>query len=283
MQGVFVDDLGVADVDLMNVLPERFVVPLDGSDFALRAVGFADGWAAELQAGIELMTTPHAAGHDARTITPCWLTDAAVGLETPNVRTRFVDADDPVAAILSVTNEAARTWLCMATHGRGAVLGSALGHVAEQVIRQLEVPAILIGPHCEAARSGPVVVCHDGSRLADAVLDVASAWASRMGTSLELVHAIHPLDVETPRVTPPEVEHAATRLGTEPVICRGPSPTAALLDMADELQPSLLALTTHGRSGLARFALGSVATRLVASSTCPVLVVRPSHRDLREV
>ena len=36
----------------------------------------------------------------------------------------------------------------------------------------------------------------------------------------------------------------------------------------------LLVIGTHGRTGLAKFFLGSVASRLVASATCPVLTVR---------
>ncbi|HEX4994617.1 MAG TPA: universal stress protein, partial [Methylomirabilota bacterium] len=36
----------------------------------------------------------------------------------------------------------------------------------------------------------------------------------------------------------------------------------------------LLVIGTHGRTGLAKFFLGSVATRLVASAPCPVLTVR---------
>jgi nucleotide-binding universal stress UspA family protein len=269
--------------EIATLLPERFVVPLDGSDFASRAIGFADKWAVELDAEIELMTTPHTAEREARAIAPVWLSEAARGLATPKVSTRYVDCHDPVSAILAASHERPGTWLCMATHGRGTALGSALGHVAEQVVRQIQVPTLLIGPRCNGLRGGPVVVCHDGSRLADAVLGVASAWAERMGLSVMLVHAIHSLDIETPRVTPQEVKNAATRLGTKPMTCRGPNSTAALLDAADELRPSLLALTTHGRSGIARFALGSVATKLVASSSCPVLVVRPSLRGLREV
>jgi nucleotide-binding universal stress UspA family protein len=266
-----------------TLLPERFVVPLDGSDFALRAIEFADGWAAELDAEIELMTTPHTADRNLRPNIPCWLTQAADGLATPKVSMWYVDSDDPVTAIAERTCGGPHAWLCMATHGRGPVVGSALGHVADQVVRRLEVPAMLLGPHCDTPRNGPVVVCHDGSRLANAIVGVASAWAARMGRPIRLVHAIHPLDVETARVTPREVRAAATRLGTEPLICRGSLPAAALLDAADELKPSLVAVTTHGRSGLARFALGSVAATLVASSACPVLVVRPHLNDIREV
>jgi nucleotide-binding universal stress UspA family protein len=264
-------------------LPERFVVPLDGSDFALRAVGFADAWATALGIEIELVTTPLTADRSARAIAPRWLDEVAHGVATSKVRARYAACDDPVSAILDAVHERPAAWLCMATHGHGPVLGAALGHVADQVVRELRVPAILIGPQCNTLRRGPVMVCHDGSRPAGAVLDAASAWGMSMGVPVRVVHAIHPLDVETPHATPPEVEAAATRAATTPLICRGSSPTTALLDAIDELQPSLLALTTHGRSGIARFALGSVAMKLVASSSCPVLVVRPNLSDIREV
>lgn len=39
-------------------------------------------------------------------------------------------------------------------------------------------------------------------------------------------------------------------------------------------KPDLLVIGTHGRTGLAKFFLGSVAARLVASAPCPVLTVR---------
>ena len=94
-----------------TLLPERFVVPLDGSDFALRAVRFADVWAVELGSEIEFVTTPQTAEREARTTAPCWLMQAAHGLKTSKVCTRYIDIDDPVAAILDTTHERPQTWL----------------------------------------------------------------------------------------------------------------------------------------------------------------------------
>jgi nucleotide-binding universal stress UspA family protein len=48
----------------------------------------------------------------------------------------------------------------------------------------------------------------------------------------------------------------------------------ALLDVEQRYQPDLVVMATHGRTGLARFALGSVADRLVREGTAPVLLVR---------
>ena len=52
------------------------------------------------------------------------------------------------------------------------------------------------------------------------------------------------------------------------------SAAGAILDLAQETPDSLVALTTHGRSGVERWVLGSVTDRLVRHSGQPVLVIR---------
>ena len=94
---------------MATLLPERFVVPLDGSDFALRAVGFADAWATALDIEVELMTTPLTADRDARPIAPRWLNEAAQGRSASKVSARYVDCDDPVRAACTIISGSAAT------------------------------------------------------------------------------------------------------------------------------------------------------------------------------
>ena len=54
-----------------------------------------------------------------------------------------------------------------------------------------------------------------------------------------------------------------------------PAPADAIVRAAREKDVGLLVLGTHGRTGVARFFLGSVAARVVATAPCPVLTVRP--------
>jgi nucleotide-binding universal stress UspA family protein len=54
-------------------------------------------------------------------------------------------------------------------------------------------------------------------------------------------------------------------------------PSRALVDYADNKAGSLLALTTHGRAGLTRWMVGSVADKVVRSALSPVLIARPAH------
>jgi nucleotide-binding universal stress UspA family protein len=54
-------------------------------------------------------------------------------------------------------------------------------------------------------------------------------------------------------------------------------PAAEILGVSDELQIDLIAISTHGRSGMTRWALGSVADRVIRAGTTPVLVIRPKQ------
>ncbi len=70
----------------------------------------------------------------------------------------------------------------------------------------------------------------------------------------------------------------ATRASGRPVhsTVLGGNPASEIVGYVRERGFDLLVLATHGRTGLARFVLGSVAERVVREATCPVLVVRGS-------
>ncbi|MGF1478765.1 MAG: universal stress protein [Cyanophyceae cyanobacterium] len=51
-------------------------------------------------------------------------------------------------------------------------------------------------------------------------------------------------------------------------------PSSAILDYAQDLAADLIVMSSHGRTGMSRFMLGSVAERVVRLSKCPVLVIR---------
>ena len=61
----------------------------------------------------------------------------------------------------------------------------------------------------------------------------------------------------------------------------GGSAAGALLDLARPEKVGLLAMTTHGRGGITRALLGSVADKLVRAAEVPVLVVRPTGSHAR--
>ena len=66
----------------------------------------------------------------------------------------------------------------------------------------------------------------------------------------------------------------AQGLIARPMVRTG-SPAVTIAQVAAEQQADLVVVGTHGRSGLDRFMLGSVAERVVRQAPCPVLVVKP--------
>lgn len=142
-----------------------------------------------------------------------------------------------------------------------------------------------------------ILVPLDGSELAEQALPHAAALARALAVPVTLARV--PESVVVPVVSAGiwithEVEAAEAReqaeaylsaLAESPIfegITVGhaiPSvPVAAgLLDIIEAEQPQLVVMTTHGRSGLQRVLLGSVADKLVRSSPAPVYLVRASE------
>jgi nucleotide-binding universal stress UspA family protein len=136
----------------------------------------------------------------------------------------------------------------------------------------------------------------DGSTLSARAVPVAEELARAQGAELVLVRIVDPPDaydwgleayftqdvheelVESLKLAAEQdLAVMAQEIGTRGVIAKPlaffDKPAAGLLDAEANVQPDLLVMASHGRSGVARFALGSVAERLVREGSAPVLVV----------
>lgn len=194
----------------------------------------------------------------------------------------------------------------MATHGRGGLQRAWLGSVADYLVRHLAVPVLLVRPAAKGAaparESGnrQVVVPLDGSPLAEEVLEsaaeLAKAWDAEM-TLLRIVHPIvlsegtipptpSPYDEELTELSREQAqdyvrdlserlrEHGSRASGTAVV---GWSTAATILSVSRPEQTLAIAIASHGRGGLRRLALGSVADKLVRGADVPVLVCHPTR------
>ncbi len=146
-----------------------------------------------------------------------------------------------------------------------------------------------------------VVICLDGSKLAEQILPFVQAGAVKFDSKVVLLRV---LDVPTaiPYVDgkPPDTDivteeshrkedeagkyldgvAASLRdqgLEVESVILHKVSADEAILDYAAENEIDIIAMTTHGRSGLLRTVLGSVADSVVRKSGLPVMVISPQN------
>ena len=178
-------------------IPKTVVVPLDGSEFALRAVSVAADLAGSFDADLVLMTTPLTDDEQLRDIPPAWLGEAASASGYARVQTVVAQDDHAGAAVADLVAWLPDAAVCMSTHGHGRIVSAALGSVATDVVRRVDAPVVLLGPDFvdEPNDNGWMVVAHDGSEAADAILAPARAWACALGLLVTVVHVLHPLDV----------------------------------------------------------------------------------------
>jgi len=261
---------------------DKVVVPLDGSSLATHALGPACSLAGATGASVVLVTTHWEDGAgDARE----HLEQLAGALRVADVDTVVVHDRTPVEAILLESHDPTAA-VCMATHGRSGIGASVLGSVAETVVRESKHPVVLVGPSVDRGwtltRWGNLLVPVDGSPTSAAIAPVAADWAQMLGLRPEIVQVLpagkaiveHPHDVEAAYV-----RDVASRCTNEDApshwrVLHALDPASALVAHAHDLPAALVAMATHGRSGISRVAIGSVAARVIRLSHCPVVVTQ---------
>jgi nucleotide-binding universal stress UspA family protein len=194
------------------------------------------------------------------------------------------------------------TLIGMATRGRSGIHRWLMGSVAEKVLRGATNPLLLVrgdeeGKSDGAATLKSIVVPLDGSKLAETVLPRAVELAKKLSLEIVLTRAYQiPLSTyggaEAAYIPNPNAlmnvvkEEAGAYLeakvdelrqnGVEKVssILLLGSGADEIIDLARTTPDNLIAMSTHGRSGVKRWALGSVTEKVVRHSGDPVLVVR---------
>jgi len=264
---------------------QHLIVPIDGSEHSWRAAEVAVSLAKRCDGRVEVVEV---------VFEPRELKDAELRLDRgirrigePDVEIEpavALASEGVAAAIAEFAEQRADAVLVMASHGRGRS-AALLGSIAEDVLRRTFGPIVVVGPHVEASDfSGPIVAAVDGSEMSEAALPLAATWAIELGVTPWVVEVAQP-DLEMPTDVDPGAYPArlATNLArvssheVQYELLRGRHPDKAVAEFVDGLDASLVVATTHGRTGAARFVVGSVAAGFVRHMACPVLLLRPPH------
>jgi nucleotide-binding universal stress UspA family protein len=146
------------------------------------------------------------------------------------------------------------------------------------------------------SRIARIMVPTDFSPASDAALDYACALSGQMGASIELVHVFDdpfasgafvgdgtvmmPVDLRQSlevaareQLAARHAKHVASLPGSSTTLLMG-APAKRIVEHAREIGADLIVMGTHGRTGLSHLLLGSVAERVVRTSSCPVLTTR---------
>jgi len=258
------------------------LVPLDGSDRALAALGPARRLARLHDAQLRVVTvaTPDTTAEEIEAIVA--IGRQAAGAAVPEaIVLRGTDAASELARL---DRDSPQSLLCLTTRARRPLGRMLFGSVAGELVRQSTKAAVLVGPSCDVADTTAIrrlVVCLDGTPAGETILPWAARWNLATGVPLVLVRVVYPLVDAAARIPPTEeqlddlgyVRRLALRLGqaghrVADVTVQHASASDALVDLAAGIPGTLLAVSTAAAEPLE----GSTAGQLVRSSSVPVLV-----------
>jgi nucleotide-binding universal stress UspA family protein len=197
------------------------------------------------------------------------------------------------SGLIDLASQHGAALLVVGASGAGTLRDALFGNTAANVARYAECPVLVARA---SADHGPVVVGTDFSDAVTPALHAAGLEAKKRAAELVLVHSMFepgsPLDLLGPLVVSPPVptteaieEQRSAALTTLKSLLMAHAadgrcivvdeePASALANQAAELGAQLVVVGTHGRTGLARIALGSVAEAVAEAAPCSVLVAR---------
>ncbi|GIW81721.1 MAG: universal stress protein UspA [Gemmatales bacterium] len=310
---------------------QTILVPLDGSPFSEHALPLAVSVARKAQARLHLVCVHVPLSEAHPEFLPYLGTDELLNtklkaqhreyLERVSERLRK-ESDVPVSWALSegavadtIEAHVAKDKIdlvVMTTHGRGPIARFWLGSVADELVRRLTVPMLLVRPQEGEVtfQSLPewkrILIPLDGSDFAEQISNPAVDLGKLFGAEYVLLRVVKPilpsqfafqgsfageavqLSMDRIEQYQKEAAEAARQylknvaeqiekqaVKVEMVVAFGEHPATVILEECKDRNCDLIAIQTHGRRGLSRLFLGSVADKVIRGASVPVLVRRP--------
>lgn len=288
---------------------KRVLVPLDGSPLAEAILPVAGEWAKEDEAEVILLRAvrvqPVLGGDDTEAQVRAveegetYLRGIVDRLERRGLKWVHwaVWYGEPVWAITEAAAVNAVGLIAMATHGRSGLSRLLLGSVASGVVRSARVPVLLIRGQSawKPWATGRVLVPLDGSQPAEGILPVVERLAAPRDLTIVLFEVIELRpstgldDTSVPQrlmaFTREEAERYLAKVA-EPLRNKGLRVECAvsfgraaetIAAFAGQERVDLIAMVTHGRSGLGRLFFGSVAEGVLRGASVPILLFKATE------
>jgi len=295
-------------------MPGPIVVPLDGSSFAEVALPMgrllSQTTGAELHL-VHVMTPPLAPAfhpeeqlkldRHVRDRSQQYLAAQARAADGgAAAHTAVLAGDHGVAeALTGYAAEQGASWIVQTTHGAGGLSRWMWGSVAADVARLAPCGVLFLRPWDvtgtltpEQSRFNRILLPLDGSEEAEAAIGPAIDFAKSVGAALDLVRVVPPhpqmglhglsllhgsaeIDDEAAAYLLERVKEVRLAgIDAEPIRVVNEEPAEGILFAARELGSDAVVMSTHGRGGMERAVLGSVADRVLQKVTLPLALVR---------
>ena len=282
----------------------KILVPLDGSDIAEKAIPYARAAGRKRESTITLFTVIGASEQRYDHPMEAYLGEKAEALKSEGVRvSTAIGRGEAAEGIVEFADENAIDLIVISSHGYSGIKRRILGSVAQEVLHSTCAPCLLVKPGAgvpSEVEFKKIIVALDGSPFAETSMLYAEQLIKQPGAEIIL------LRVSDPPVVPPtwsrdaeshrreyqqrmtaELQQQAVeylekakgaftrkRIKVRPQAVVGAA-AEAIMELAHREGVDVVALTTHGRSGVSRWVHGSVASKIAQECQRPILFIRP--------
>ena len=284
---------------------EKILVPLDGSNIAESVLPYAKEVAVKFDAEIIIFGVYESCATHTENLYCSYLTAILskvkydlndLGAQESKVRMEVISGKSADEILLYADKENI-TLVIVASHGLSDESQGILSSIAVRVLRISRKPVLIIRSRADddAVKQKrllkKILVPLDGSKVGETAIPHAEALAHKLGSELVLLHVVEP-EPSLPTDTLTAVYRARNKgvektaieyvkgieksLRTKGLIASGVVlsgyPADGIVKYSMENEIDLIAMSTHGRSGISRWAIGSVTDKILHYGTIPVLV-----------
>ncbi len=293
---------------------EKILVPLDGSELSEVTLPYAEELAGRLGSDVTLLYVSDSVDDQYRHMRELYLDKVAEAtrqgaaryLEPSEKKKVKVNSTtligNPAEEIVRYADKKGVGLIIMSTHGRSGIGRWALGSVADKVVRSASQPVALIrakGARRDIRKKGilnRVLIPLDGSKEGETAIPCIGALVATLKTEVVLLQVLatgyqtmaaegYEYVVYTKQQIESDRAYAKAYLDRVAARLKRPGVTVKsevkfgnaadeIVSFAGNIQADMIAMATHGRSGLGRWVLGSVTERVVRAGNTPVLLVR---------
>lgn len=282
---------------------KKYLVPLDGSELAEHAIPWAELLASRHETQVELLRCyePLASVYmlpEFAAPAPVYYDQSAFHKQIDEYLNKIVKKmpvglavkkraeGDPGMTILDRAESGDIEAIIMASHGRGGLGRWLLGSVATKVVRGARIPVLIVNATTEVPQHPEVqriLVPLDGSDVSEAALPQAVKLAQAFNAEILLYQGVPHTPIGHPQLDAAvalEVENAREYL--EKIKGRYPDqrmsidvkiagPTLGIVEEAEKCD--LIVMSSHGRSGVKRWLLGSIAESVLQAAHKPLMII----------
>jgi len=289
----------------------RILVPLDGSELAEVTLWYAARLAGRLHAALTLVYVSSPDDLTSQNMHECYLKDVVARVKKDADKAAAETKDDkitvdykmlkgyPAEEIVDYADRAKIDLIILSTQGKSGIKRWALGNVANKVVGATRKQVLLIrakGVKTDVYKDRlvKVLVPVDGSRESESILRYVTHMATELDLEVTVLHMwVREIQTYTTRETLKRekdfkkrakkyVERLGARLKNKglrinvifkEVVSR--EEAGEIIKLAEKGKYSMVAMATHGRSGVGRWIFGSNANKVLNEGSTPLLLVRP--------